>query len=234
MRPFFKFKDKKSTDLGLGIVQLPDRIKPEEIINTIEIPGRSGSLHTETQTYKSYTISIVCYLNFLAKTPKNIDNIIHWLNGSGELIISQEIDKIYDARIVNTIPFSNILGVFPEFLVNFEVQPFKRSKNSKNDIITINKKTIINNKGNIYSLPKITIWGSGNVDLLVNNQVFRINNIDEYVTIDSKYQEVYKGNLNKNNTYNSFSFPIFQIGKNEISFIGNVRKLEIEPNWAWI
>lgn len=234
IRPFFKFKNKKSTDFGIDIVQLPDRIKPEKVVETIEIPGRSGTLHIENDMYKSYTISIPCYINSFSRKLQNIDNIISWLDGSGELIISQESDKIYDATIINSIPFSQVLGVFPEFLINFEVQPFKKKINYKNDKIILTKPTTLVNNTNVFSLPKITIFGNGRVTFKINDDDFVISNVDSYVTIDSYFQEVYKNNENKNNTYNSFIFPKFKIGQNVFSFLGDIEKIEIEPNWRYI
>ncbi len=231
---YFIFNGINSKDMGIEIVQFPDIIKPERNIQAINVPGRSNSLYIDSNTYNSYTLSITCTLNPFFKNKQSIDKILSWLDGFGDLIISQEKEKIYSACIKNSISISNIIWLFPQFLVNFEVQPLKKSINYRNEFLEITKKSIINNIGTVESLPIITIYGVGDVTLIVNNQHFFIKNVDEYITINSEFLEVYKDNVNQNNKYNNFDFPIFQIGKNTIDFLGNVKKIEIQPNWRWI
>ncbi|WP_250277366.1 distal tail protein Dit [[Clostridium] colinum] len=230
---YFIFNGINSKDMGLEIIQFPEIIKPERNIQTINIPGRSNNLYIDQKTYNNYTLSITCCINTL-KNKKNIDKITSWLNGFGDLIISQEKDKIYNACIKNSISISDVIWLFPKFTIIFEVQPLKKSINFKNEYIEINKKTIINNIGTVESLPVITIYGAGDVNLKINDNTFVIKNIDEYITINSDFLEVYKDNVNQNNKYNNFDFPKLNIGKNIIDFTGNVNKLEIIPNWRWL
>lgn len=230
---YFIFNGINSKDMGLEIIQFPEIIKPERNIQTINIPGRSNNLYIDQKTYNNYTLSITCCINTL-KSKKNIDKITSWLNGFGDLIISQEKDKIYNACIKNSISISDVIWLFPKFTIIFEVQPLKKSINFKNEYIEINKKTIINNIGTVESLPVITIYGAGDVNLKINDNTFVIKNIDEYITINSDFLEVYKDNVNQNNKYNNFDFPKLNIGKNIIDFTGNVNKLEIIPNWRWL
>lgn len=231
---YFIFKGQKSTDFGIEISKLPDIIKPERNIQTVTIPGRNNSLYIDENTYNSYSLNFECVLNPFAKNKTHIDKIISWLDGFGELIISTEKDKIYNAVIKNSIPFSDTIGLFPKFPIIFEVQPLKKSVNFRNETVEISKKTIINNIGTVDSLPKITIFGSGDVTLKINDEEFLIKNINDYITIDSEFLEVYKDEENQNNKYNNFDFPIFQKGKNTIDFVGNVQKIIVEPNWRWI
>lgn len=231
---YFIFKGKKSTDFGVEIVAFPEIIKPERDIESVEIPGKSGIYHIDNGTYKSYLLSISCCINSFAKNKQHVDKIISWLDGFGELIISQEKDKIYTACIKNQIPIRDFIHLFPEFLITFEVQPLKKSVNFRNEIVEITKKTIINNIGTVESLPKITIFGSGDVTLKINDEEFSISNINQYITINSEFLEVYKDEENQNNKYNNFDFPKFKQGKNTIDFIGNVNKIIVGPNWRWI
>lgn len=231
---YFIFNDISSKDVGIEIVEFPNIIKPERNIQAIDIPGRSNNVHIDEQTYNGYTLSIACTINPFFKNKQNIDKIISWLDGFGDLVISQEKDKIYSACIKNAIPISSVIWLFPKFLIEFEVQPLKRSINYISEILEINKRSVINNIGTVDSLPTITIYGNGNVTLIINEQQFLIKNINNYITINSEFLEVYKDNLNENNKYNNFEFPKFMIGKNTIDFIGNVERIKIIPNWRWI
>lgn len=231
---YFIFKGQKTTDFGIEISKFPDIIKPERNMQVVSIPGRNNNLYIDENTYNSYSLNFECVINPFAKNKQHIDKIISWLNGFGDLIISTEKDKIYNAVIRNSIPFSDTIGVFPKFPIIFEVQPLKKSVNFRNEIVEITKKTIINNTGTVDSDPTITIFGSGNVTLKVNEEEFSIKDINQYITINSEFLEVYKDKENQNNKYNNFDFPKFKQGQNIVDFIGNVEKIIIEPNWRWL
>lgn len=231
---YFIFNGINSKKMGLEIAKFPKIIKPQRNIQTINIPGRSNAVYKDNKNYNGYTFTIECVINPFTKNKQTIDNIISWLDGFGDLIISQEPDKIYLACIKNQIPISDIIWVFPKFPIVFEVQPLKKSVNFTNEKITLTKNVIVNNVGTVDSFPTITIYGAGDVNLTINEDTFIIKNIDEYITINTEFLEVYKNNINQNNKYNNFDFPIFRKGKNTVEFTGDVSKIEILPNWRWI
>lgn len=231
---YFIFNGIDSRDMGIDVVAFPEIIKPERNIEIVNVQGRNNNLYIDYKTYNSYNISIECTINKLSKNKQSIDKILSWLDGFGELIISQERDKIYSACIKESIGISNVIWVFPKFIITFEVQPFKKSVNYINEELEITRETILNNIGTIESSPIITIYGNGDINLNINNNIFLIKNIEDYITINSEYLEVYKDNINQNNKYNNFEFPKFKVGENIISFSGNVNKIKIQPNWGWV
>ena len=89
---------------------------------------------------------------------------------------------------------------------------------------------VLNNFGSYESKPLIKIYGSGNITVNAGNKSFTINNVSSYVSVDSEIKECYKDNVNfgKNMTGD---WPVFSIGKNTISWSGNVTKLEVTPRW---
>lgn len=232
---YFIFKDINSLDIGVEIVTFPPIIKPEKDTEIIEIPGRNGHLTIDNESYKSYNISIECLINPFAKNTASINDICSWLNGKGDLILSQESDKVYKANIIGQIAISDVINVFPTFMVTFEVQPLKKSVNTEIiEITEFSKNSVIVNIGNVPSNPIITIYGNGDVTLTVNDTPFLIRNIEEYIVINSELQEVYKDGINENFKYNNFEFPIFQVGKNDIKFNGEVTKTVININTNYI
>lgn len=95
----------------------------------------------------------------------------------------------------------------------------------------------INNSGNIYSKPKITIIGSGVIGMyLNNNQIFNIelNNFTS-ITIDATQMEAYNNTqlLNRYVTGNYDNLKL-NTGPNTISFSGNVTEVEIQNYSRWI
>ena len=104
-------------------------------------------------------------------------------------------------------------------------------------VLSGSNSVVVNNKGNIYSKPIMTIYGSGNIGVyLSDSQIFSINLGDEeYITLDTANMEAYKVGVLKNRLvsgdYNSFKL---ETGNNTISFTGNVEKVEIQNYSRWI
>jgi len=97
----------------------------------------------------------------------------------------------------------------------------------------------ITNSGNIYSKPKLTIFGSGSVGVYLNGvQMFQIAlGTNDHITIDTALMEAYQDNLQtlKNRSvtgdYNNFKLPV---GESEISFSGNVTMCVVENYSRWL
>ena len=118
--------------------------------------------------------------------------------------------------------------------VILDTQPFKYSVNAAGDALELTAPTTIRNSGTVYSEPIITVFGSGDVTLTINGADFPLYGVEESITIDSEMMEVFKGDTNQNGKYGGAKFPRFEVGKNEISWTGNVSKIKIQPRWRWL
>lgn len=234
-KPFFIFKGVNSLDMGVIVTSMPNAVRAKKRVDTVTVPGRNGVLHVDDNSYENYTKTVECAII----NRKRIDDITAWLTGEGEAIFSTEPDKVYRVRIDNQISIGQMLNVFQKFQVNFDVYPFKYSVNAYDDTVVLTDKKPLYNRGTIYSEPKLTVFGTGNITLVVNGMDYGLANVAEYVTIDSEMMEVYKDNMSKNMDYtppdgNSPIFPVFHVGKNTIDWTGTVEKLEILPRWRWL
>ena len=227
---WFKFKGKDSRDFGVLIYGAPQRTKPERRVERITIPGRNGELTQDEDTYEPYTISMQCS----TRGSDRLDEIVTWLNGAGELILATEPDKVYKASIYNKIAISDVIYLYNSFLIQFRVHPFKYSVNAYGDTLELTTATKVRNSGSIYSEPIITVYGSGDITLTINKKDFPLYGVDESISIDSEMMEVFKGNVNQNSKYGAVEFPRLEVGENEISWTGNVEKVEIHPKWRWL
>lgn len=227
---WFKFKGKDSRDFGVLIYGAPQRTKPERRVERITIPGRNGELTQDEDTYEPYTISMQCS----TRGSDRLDEIVTWLNGAGELILATEPDKVYKASIYNKIAISDVIYLYNSFLIQFRVHPFKYSVNAYGDTLELTTATKVRNSGSIYSEPIITVYGSGDITLTINDKNFPLYSVDGSITIDSEMMEVFKGNTNQNSKYGAVEFPRLEVGENEISWTGNVEKVEIHPKWRWL
>lgn len=221
------FKDINSRELGLYMERCPEKISPKRRDETFTVPGRHGNLTTTDGAFDSYIRSA----EFIVKNEKRIDEICAHFKGSGWLIFSNEPDRKYKARVANQIEFSHIIRHFKRFVVEFEVHPFGYDIFEQK--ITKTAPFSLFNIGTVDSEPIITIFGTGNITLYVNNQSISLKEIAGSITIDSEMQNAYCDSTSMNNKM-SGDFPILNVGKNDISWLGNVTKLEIQPNWRYL
>ena len=217
---------------GLIITNIPPITKPKMKTSITKIDGRDGDI-IEELGYESYTKSIGIGLarNY------DIDRVIKYFTGAGELIISDESDKVYKAQIIEKIDYERLIR-FKTAVVKFYTQPYKYLKDEKSIILDINNETSlkITNVGLEKSKPIITLEGTETVEISLNGfnlfkYVFPEN--ETKVVIDSLEEEAYLDNVLKNRNMLG-NFPIFEVGENTISWSGNLTKISIEPKSRWL
>ena len=219
---------------GLLIQNLPPISKPKQRVEVEEIDGRDGD--------------IVTYLGYGAYDKEfkiglfgsyDVDEIISYFNSEGTVIFSNEEDKYYNYQIIEQIDFDKLLR-YKEATVKMHIQPFKYSAEDNQKVFSVDSTTTsisIRNSGNIYSRPVLTITGSGSIDLYLNDiQLFEIN-MESYtsITIDTNNMNAYNGTalLNRNVIGNYDNFKL-NVGKNTISWTGNITQIEIDNYSRWI
>ncbi|MGO5076124.1 distal tail protein Dit [Clostridium sporogenes] len=227
MEDGFIWKGIHSSEKGLRIISLPDITTPEQRVEKVVVPGRSGDLTLTDNDYEGEVKPVEFdYFN------NNFDDIKTWLSGTGEVIFSNEPDRYYKARIINKIALNQVLKKFHSGIVQFDCQPFGYSRNDSS-IIKITETKEINNPGTMQSTPVITIYGYGNIDLNINDNIINLTNVSNHIIIDSEIMDCYRDGQLMNN-YMRGDFPIFKPGINKISWMGNVQRIEIKPNWRWL
>lgn len=227
---WFKFKGIDSRQMGVIVTKMPETTRPERRVESITIAGRHGSLHTDEGVYESYDRTMECALKKRAK----LDEVAAWLVGSGDIIFSTEPDKVYKVMIANKVSISQMMRMFQKFMVTMDTQPFKYSVNAFNDTKELTAPTKIKSRGTVGSQPTITVYGSGDIELTINDDVFPLYGVEESITIDSEMMEVFKGDTNQNSKYGGEDFPRLEVGENNVSWTGNVEKVVIIPKWRWL
>lgn len=225
---YFIFKGIDSSPL-LIINKLPPIIIPDRNVEKIEVPGRNGFLTEDDGTYQGIIKPVECTIRDLSQ----IDFICSWLTGSGDVIFSNQPDRLFKATIINKIEFSKVAHTFHKFLIQFDCQPHPLMLD--NALIALTAPTTLFNPGTAYSEPIIKIYGTGDITLTINSNNIYLYNVADYVTIDGVLGDVLKDTGLKNNDA-SFDWDKFllQIGENTISWTGTVTKIEITPNWRYL
>lgn len=220
------------TITGLIISELPPISKPKMKTTITKIDGRDGDI-IEELGYESYTKSIKVGLS----KNYNIDEVIKYFTGSGDLIMSNEPDKAYKCQIIEKVDYNKLLR-FKTATVKFYTQPFKYKKDEPKVILNIDGETsmTVDNIGLEKSKPIIKLTGSGTVAIQLNgatvfNYIFPENETE--VIVDSIQEEAYLNGFYKNRNMTG-EFPILEVGENTISWSGNLTKIEIEPKSRWL
>lgn len=226
------WNNKDSRDIkGLLISELPPITKPNMRVKETVIDGVDGSI-VEELGYESYDKTIAIGL----KIGADVDKIIEFFTGNGEIVFSNEPDKYYRARIFKGIDYQRLLR-YRVATVTFRVQPFKYNRvEVAREATSERQSMVVENLGNHTAKPIITITGSGAIELSVNGTAvcqYAFSNGENAVVIDSEKQDAYWYNTLKNRNMIG-EFPILEKGNNTISWSGAVESIRITKYSRWL
>ena len=229
MNDWFEWNGQRCTDFGIHVSEQPPVTIPSERATFTNVPGRPGSLTTleGEDVYDDLLLFATCFIQNL----DSLSTISRWLKGSGTVMFANRQEGYYQARIVNQIPFEKILRGNPHrsFAVNFRCKPFLYLTDSPTYDLTVSGSFILN-PGSAYSEPIITVYGSGDITLMVGMTITELSSISGSITLDSVLQEAYNGHTSMNSRM-SGEFPRLLPGQNAISWTGNVSRVTVQANW---
>ena len=221
---------------GLIVSTLPPITLPPKRTYIEEIDGRDGDIISVLGYYaydKSFEIGL--------KPDCNVDDVISFFNTSGKIIFGNEPDKYYNFECIDTIEFEKLLRL-KKATVTLHVQPFKYAE-EEGELVYHYEGTSANikvrNAGNIYSRPKITIRGAGDVALSINgDSVLSIAlPIDgKTIIIDSENMESYgtDGAFLNRLVAGNYDNITLKIGTNIIAIFGNLNEVKISGVSRWV
>ena len=146
---------------GLLICELPPITKPKMRIKETVIDGKDGSI-IEELGYEPYdkTVVIGLYGNY------DIDKIIKYFTGEGDIIFSNEPNKIYRAKICGKVDYIRLLR-FRQASITFRVQPYKYKFNEfyrETQTATASGTSIAVNDSADANLKALKIYGKSTQD----------------------------------------------------------------------
>ena len=228
------FNNKNASDFGLKIAYRPSIPSPEENVTVYPAPGRNGDLTYKEGTYKDIQYPVEYNLIDFYNLHGKIRAIKGWLLGTikdKKLIFSDDPEVFYKVKKVSATDIERRLKISGEFTATYTMEPFGYERNVDDIILT--EEGSIFNPGTVYSQPIITVEGTGNITLTINNRNVILTNLSSVIVIDSVIEDAYLGTQNLNDKMYG-KFPRLEMGENEISWIGNVTKLTISPNWRYL
>lgn len=232
----FIFDEKNSyLDYGLVIAKRPSLPSPKRRVTFMDIPGRHSSVRYDEKTYEDITIVTECGLKSKENLLTQIDEIKGWLFSAGEsdLIFSFQDDKKYKAQVVNAIDFTQVYKYTSTFPIVFHCRPFKYA--TATSIISLTSSTsTVHNPGTLESDPIFNIFGSGNMTVTINGEKVELFNVQNKIIVNSDMQDCYDDEMNNLNSKMAGEFPLLKPGDNNITWTGNIQKIELLPNWRWL
>ncbi len=232
MKDYFIWNGTDCRQYGIHVSEHPPITMPSERSTQTSVRGRPGSLTTleGEDVYDDLLLTATCFIS----GPAQIPAIAAWLKGSGTVAFANRTGGYYKARIANQIPFEKVLRGNPHcsFAVNFRCFPFFYADNVSDITVTVSG-TAITNPGSVYSEPVLTVYGSGDITLMVGATIVELTDISESIVIDSVLREAYLGNTLMNDNM-SGEFPVLKPGMNAISWTGEVARVVVRPNWRYL
>lgn len=227
MKHMFIWNNKNSDAMGLWIAKMPEPTRAPERVETINIPGRAGSLTLleGDDVYDSYLKEIVVQTR---RGNPRIQEIMEWLRGESSLILSNEASFSYKARISGKVQFDRISNDLMQAKIPFFVEPFKRSRHPESDRITVvSSGSTIKNPGNIASKPIVTVTGGGSIT--INSKTIPVAETGTVIIDCDAHVATVAGEI-----YNDIDeFWTLPVGDSIITYTGSPT-IVIDPEWRWV
>ncbi|MDU7363043.1 phage tail protein [Clostridium sp.] len=221
------FNTERSLYLNLYLENYPSIPIANEEYEEQPVEGRSGNLIINKGTYPDKKIPFT----FTILSPQidiDFERVYEWLTEieDNRLIFGRN-DRCYK---VKKVIFGNIQKEFRtigEFDVIFLCETFTQDLDKTVHEIT-SSGFKINYTGNAPGDTLIKVYGTGNIQLTINGETMQINNVNNYVEIDSDLLQVRNqdGTSKDNDTLGDFI--LLEKGINTISYTGAVTKIIVE------
>lgn len=209
------------------------------------VAGINGDLLDFNGSYKSFQQRFVFYaISKHTKADELKRKLTTWLLqnvGYDKLYLSTRPDYFMEAapNPTSVLKYPAFNKRYARTEITFLIKPFMYRLDGQKEIpVEANKILSLTNPEKWISYPLIHIKGNSNIEITINDSVFKLTQIDGEVYIDSlpEVSQVYKtkdfdGSRNRNAVFPNHSFPELQPGLNSISISGNYTEATIIPRW---
>ena len=188
------FNGYQAENLGFIVVEGAPEILAQESYERIEVEGRNGSLLINKGSYpdieKTFTITAIDYMDD-NNIEDMIDSIKKWLFNVTDNRLFYAFKNKYN--IVKKVIFNENIRTtfeqFGDFQVTFLCEPFYYIEEERIEIAGANESDVtykFTNNGDFESFPYIRVYGTGDVSFDLNGVSISMENVQEFVDIDSK------------------------------------------------
>ena len=219
------FNNNSNLDMNLYITDYPEIELNNEVYEEQEIEGRNGRLYIDLDYYKDRHLTFSFDLK-----GKNLENKLYtvknWLFNYEDNRLIFNNDKCYLVKKVLLNSFKQINVHLAELEVEFIVDPFLYDP-EEITITSTTKNFSIYNNGTQEADTIIKIYGTGNIQISNNGETMQINNVSNYVLLDSKCQECIDSTGQSKDWNTIGNYIKLDTGENNFELTGAVTKTEI-------
>ena len=238
MLDWFEWNGESCKDYGIVAVELPPITAAQERVKWETVAGRSGSLALleGEDVYEDITFNCACILT----DPSRLDAALGWLRGAGTLTFANRPGGWYEARVGNQIELGRVIPVRDErrFALTFRAKPYFYLADVE-DIEITSQTALITNPGNLPSAPRITVYGSGTVGLLIGGQMVTLADLTDGIILDGELLDALDlTGAQLLNDKMTGDFPTLPPGASNYAWFededapgGSVTRIVIEPRW---
>lgn len=233
---WLSFAGVRSEAAGVRVLRLPAPPAAAPRGALVEIPGRDGALWQADGG--SATVEFKALMKLNAGTTR--EAVAAWLAGEGRLILSDCPERYYRARILREVAFHRDAYEPGSWSAEaaFTCEPFQYLAGEP--ALEFEDAAVFPGQGTVFSRPAITVYGSGEINLMVNGATVLLTDVEEPITVDC---EIMMGLVNGANASGKLTllggaddeWPrlLPEGGTNLISWTGDVSRAVVQPRWRW-
>lgn len=236
----FSLNGKNSRDYGIIMTAPPNVVLSARKVETVTIPGRSGTLTMDSHSYENIPIQYKC-----AIVPEDPVTLREAAEKAMEILEStaeyKRLENTYTpayfqmARVSSQISIESIVEQAGTFSIPFDMMPQRYLKAGEFPI-SMEAAGILLNPTLFPAKPLITVYGSGAGTVSVGTVNMAIKSNDGHIVFDCDMQDAYhvadSGALeSRNSCINVPEFPVLPAGETVISWTGAITSVEIIPRW---
>ena len=225
-----------SEDVGMVIQHYPKVIIPARKREVQAVPGRSGDIIIEFDTFENYEQQYDCFLD--AKQLGGLETVIpkvsDWLLGNrgyNRLEDSYFPDVYRMAYVVNSLEFTSHFNEYGWGTLTFNCAPEKYFKMGEEEI-TLSRNQKLFNPSSFPAKPLITLTGNGAGGILnLNGETISISSVPSKLVIDTKQHTVYNGATNMSSMIQGQYEKLFLGKETTFNWSGGITSVVITPRW---
>lgn len=222
----FTFAGKSAWDaFRLVIEHIPAETAGRKIINTVQIPGRTGTLTIDTGAIANATKSYDVAFAGRGRITEAMREVRQWLaSSSGYQVLTDTYDPhvFRLARVTNLGDFENIMLAYARGTITFDCDPRRFLISGETPITAAG---VVDNPG-MPSRPRISLSATGAGTAVVGGTTITVSAAGDIV-IDSETRVIEEGATKVSFT----DFPTIPEGVSTISITGGVSVVSIIPRW---
>lgn len=227
---WFKFNGVSSETYGIIVTEQPRIVRPKERVTSVTVPGRAGDLTlTEGENvFDPIDMTVKC----VTPDADRLSDVYAWLTGEGEIEFACRPGGVYKGRLTKKVEAARLTkgDDHRNFALTFTCQPFWYLLEQQDIIVTSSGSTIFN-PGNMPCVPKIRLYGSGNLSLTLDGTV-DIEEVETGILLDWPMGDAISLDGGTLLNYKVDGGPqTIPPGPSLISWTGNVTSVVITPNW---